>query len=264
MPFKNLPFTVVALLVILTLGFTLKTTKCTHVSSAVKSSETSDQPDSATGFALVELFTSEGCSSCPPADALAIELLHKKWPNVYLLSFHVDYWDRLGWKDRFSKAEWSDRQRQYADWLGLSGAYTPQIVVNGLEEFVGSDEDRLYRTVKKGLLGPKSSTINLSVSRKGDVLEVTAANAVSGSEQLEIALVQDAAETQVQRGENEGRRLKHQHIVLDLKSVGTSKENLRFSLPELGGAHHYQLIAFQQEKATGRIRAVQGFEVPAS
>src|SRR5882757_10188754 len=94
----------------------------------------------ANGFAVVELFTSEGCSSCPSADALvaAVQKENKDQP-VYILAFHVDYWDRLGWKDAFSDAAYSDRQRAYASWLRLSSIYTPQVVVNGRKEFVGSD-----------------------------------------------------------------------------------------------------------------------------
>src|SRR5476649_2001101 len=93
------------------------------------------------GFAVIELFTSEGCSSCPPADALVAKVQKESADKpVYILAFHVDYWNRLGWKDAFSSAEYSYRQSQYARWLKLSSVYTPQIVVNGHTEFVGSEE----------------------------------------------------------------------------------------------------------------------------
>src|SRR5882757_7431762 len=93
------------------------------------------------GFAVVELSTSEGCSSCPPADEL-VEKIQKDNKNgkIYILAFHVDYWDHQGWKDRFSDREFSNRQRQYAGWLNLQTVYTPQIVVNGTTEYVGSDQ----------------------------------------------------------------------------------------------------------------------------
>src|SRR5579859_6695441 len=113
----------------------------------------------AKGFAVVELFTSEGCSSCPAADALVatVQKEDKDLP-VYILSFHVDYWDRLGWKDAFSDAAYSDRQREYARWLRLSSVYTPQVVVNGHQEFVGSDAVKLREAISNGLQAtPKAS-----------------------------------------------------------------------------------------------------------
>ncbi len=95
----------------------------------------------ASGFAVVELFTSQGCSSCPSADKL-IEKVRQETiaARVYLLAYHVDYWDHLGWKDSFSKAKFSARQRQYARWFSQGNVYTPQMVVNGAREFVGSNE----------------------------------------------------------------------------------------------------------------------------
>src|SRR5476651_2422634 len=95
-------------------------------------------------FAVVELFTSEGCSSCPPADE-AIAKLQKESNGkpVYILAFHVDYWNRLGWKDVFSNADYSERQNEYAKYLRLESVYTPQVVVNGKKEFVGSEESTL-------------------------------------------------------------------------------------------------------------------------
>src|ERR1700739_857201 len=96
------------------------------------------------GFAVVELFTSEGCSSCPPADQLVARIQQEDQDQpVYILAFHVDYWDRQGWKDGFSDSRYTQRQRRYATWLNLESIYTPQIVVNGRKEFVGSQEGTL-------------------------------------------------------------------------------------------------------------------------
>ena len=111
------------------------------------------------GFAVIELFTSEGCSSCPPADAL-VARVQKESANepVYILAFHVDYWNRLGWKDVFSSSEYSDRQNQYAMWLKLSSVYTPQAIVNGRTEFVGSEEGTLRNAIKTGLCKEAAKT----------------------------------------------------------------------------------------------------------
>src|SRR5215472_2525698 len=98
-------------------------------------------------FAVLELFTSEGCSSCPPADRLLPQLAND--PNIIPLSFHVDYWDRLGWKDSFSNSEFSDRQKEYAKRFRLSSIYTPQLVVNGEFEMVGTNRSSAEAAIKK-------------------------------------------------------------------------------------------------------------------
>ena len=100
---------------------------------------------------VVELFTSEGCSSCPPADALLAELATR--PEVLALSFHVDYWDRLGWKDPFSSAAATARQRHYAEILGLGNVYTPQIVVDGRWQAVGSDRGEVEHALDAARTG---------------------------------------------------------------------------------------------------------------
>src|ERR1700712_584509 len=116
------------------------------------------------GFAVVELFTSEGCSSCPPADELVSRIENEvKDKPVYILAYHVDYWDRLGWKDVFSSADFSKRQRDYAGYLHLQSVYTPQIVVNGKTEFVGSEEGNLRNAIKSNLQKNSTASIALNV-----------------------------------------------------------------------------------------------------
>src|ERR1700730_14813133 len=117
----------------------------------------------AKGFAVVELFTSEGCSSCPPADELVARIQKENNDQpVYILAFHVDYWNNLGWKDSFSSSAFSKRQNQYADWLNLRSVYTPQVILNGRKEFVGSDEGLLRNAIKAGLqkVSPAQVTLN--------------------------------------------------------------------------------------------------------
>lgn len=120
-----------------------------------------------TGFAVVELFTSEGCSSCPPADEVVAKIQREsKDVPVYILAYHVDYWNRLGWKDVFSSAEYSKRQNDYANYLNLQSVYTPQIVVNGKTEFVGSQESTLRSAIHNGLLQSRGTALNITYSKQ--------------------------------------------------------------------------------------------------
>ena len=126
--------------------------------------------------ALVELFTSQGCSSCPPADELLANLIKEYNDNqqVIAISFHVDYWDRLGWKDPFSQRVFTQRQRNYVDKLDLRSAYTPQMVVNGKYEFVGSDKSALQSALKKAQDDfSKVSVKNLMAKESNDAISVS-------------------------------------------------------------------------------------------
>ena len=117
------------------------------------------------GFALVELFTSEGCSSCPPADAI-LEEVQKKYidKNVLVVAYHVDYWDKLGWKDVFSKAIFTERQNYYSNLFRLNSIYTPQVVVNGRKEFVGSNKARLTSSIDEQLAEKSAASIKLEAT----------------------------------------------------------------------------------------------------
>src|SRR5438105_5237324 len=121
---------------------------------------------------VVELFTSQGCSSCPPADALIHEIANdpKLRGRVIPLAFHVDYWDSLGWRDPFSSAEWSQRQALYARTMHLSSAYTPQAVVNGTHEFVGSNRAALSAALEKASNKTPRAKITLIGRREGNAL----------------------------------------------------------------------------------------------
>src|ERR1700761_7333228 len=142
------------------LGLALMVTQAFMI---IKDNKAAKRATSDKGFAVIELFTSEGCSSCPPADALVARV--QKEDNdkpVYILAFHVDYWDRLGWKDAYSSAAYSDRQRRYATWFKLESIYTPQIVVNGDRQFVGSESGSLNGAIKEGLEHAGSVEIRVS------------------------------------------------------------------------------------------------------
>jgi hypothetical protein len=202
-----------------------------------------------TGFAVVELFTSEGCSSCPPADAAVAKLLSEKSENVYILSFHVDYWNRLGWNDPFSQAAFSARQRNYAQAFSLENIYTPQVVVNGKEEFVGSDATKLNAAVENGLNEESLSDFKISTSKNGNTVTVRYTFSKSHAALLNIALVQPEATTVIKRGENSGKTLHHVNIVRAFHTADV-KENGYFTIEipaDLSGIP-LQVIAYTQSK----------------
>jgi hypothetical protein len=221
------------------------------------------------GFAVIELFTSEGCSSCPPADALVAKV-QKESANepVYILAFHVDYWNRLGWKDVFSSSEYSDRQNQYARWLKLSSVYTPQAIVNGRTEFVGSEEGTLHNAIKTNLQNPAKSELTLSnIKIANDKASVQyQAEGATNNAVLMIALIEKNATTKVQRGENGGRTLSHVQIVRQLKSV-VLKNNSgveSMTLPHGFNPQDWEVIGFIQNTSNGEITGAAKIELPAT
>lgn len=222
------------------------------------------------GFAVIELFTSEGCSSCPPADELVARV--QKEINdqpVYILAFHVDYWDRLGWKDAFSSASYTQRQQQYAKWLKLSSVYTPQIVVNGRTEFVGSEEKSLRNAIKTGLQATAKTPIELSdikVNSDKASLKYHVDGAANNTALL-VALVEKNASTKVQRGENGGRTLSHVQIVTQLQSValkGNSNGTENILLPHNFNTDKFELIGFVQNTSTGEISGAAKAAFPSA
>ncbi|MDQ6755490.1 MAG: DUF1223 domain-containing protein [Bacteroidota bacterium] len=203
------------------------------------------------GFTVIELFTSEGCSSCPSADALVSRILNENKKDVYILSFHVDYWNRLGWKDVFSNAAFSERQQLYASHLALNGVYTPQIVVNGIEEFVGSDEDRLRSSLNKKQ--PSTLTIE-AVKTNSTTIHLAYNNANSNGELLNIAFIQPEAITDVKRGENGGRKLHHVNIVREFKTIEAANSgSMDFDIPLDLREISFKIIAFIQHKKDFKI-----------
>ena len=177
---------------------------------------------------VVELFTSQGCSSCPPADAFLTDLAHKR-ADVLALAFHVTYWDYLGWKDPYSLDAATARQRAYARSLGADGVYTPQMVVDGAAGFVGSSRPDGMAAIA----GATHKTVAVSVARDGQTLLVTVG---AGAGQAQVLLVgfDPSHQTPIGRGENSGRTLTESNIVRSLTAIGSwtgSAVALRQSLP---------------------------------
>lgn len=180
---------------------------------------------------VVELFTSEGCSSCPSADAALRELeTAQSVPGVEVIALgqHVDYWNRLGWKDPFSSVQFTERQRWYAS--GFSGGnYTPQAVVNGRYEFVGSQKKTLAETVAKAAQAPHA-TVTLTRTAAG-TLRVQVSNLPAGTQaaRVALALAETGLSSHVGRGENSGRLLRHASVVRSLRTLGTVKPDGTFA-----------------------------------
>lgn len=210
------------------------------------------------GFAVVELFTSEGCSSCPPADRLIGELQAED-PDapLYILAYHVDYWDHQGWKDRFSSPAYSLRQHRYAQWMGLETVYTPQMVVNGQKEFVGSDARAGRKAIGAALNTAPEGNLTLQIIREQDLLKVHYQFVgATGHTSMLLALVQKKAESMVTAGENNGRRLPHVQVVRELKEEDCkSNGDIQIKMPSGFSGEGWELIAFVQNKKDGKIIA---------
>jgi len=211
------------------------------------------------GFAVLELFTSEGCSSCPPADELVARIQKEAGDKpVYVLAYHVDYWNRLGWKDAFSQPEFSKRQYQYHR-LFSSQVYTPQLIINGNSEFVGSDEKVISDAVKQNLNGTPSDSLNIKAQQQNGRLKLDyEIKGKASGNQLVVAIVQKHATSKVNAGENEGRILSHVQIVrslqtFDLKSGQSGTQNIQ--LPADFNSTEWEVIGLIQNSDTGVISA---------
>jgi hypothetical protein len=203
---------------------------------------------------LLELFTSEGCSSCPPADRL-LAVLAKEQPipgaRIIPLELHVDYWDDLGWKDPASSAAATRRQQSYGRVFGEDRVYTPQMVVDGRDEFVGSDASEAQRVITRALKQQHARVTLRSAIENGTVaatVTVTDLPAQALREPLEgvFAVTEDGLSTVVRRGENGGRTLQHDAVVRQLLSLGTVKD----------GAELTPHVALQPAWQPARLNAV--------
>ena len=220
------------------------------------------------GFAVVELFTSQGCSSCPPAEDLVAKVQEENIGKpVYILAFHVDYWNHQGWKDVFSDREFTKRQYQYASWLKTETVYTPQIVVNGKREFIGSQEATLNNAVTTSLHATFPSSLSLNVSLNSNKIKVQyQAKGAGHNTSLQLALVQKVAQTTVKRGENAGRILSHVQIVRQIQSESVSSTGSGYAeilIPAGFDPKGWEVIGFLQNNNNGEIFAAakQDFKV---
>src|SRR5205807_1529285 len=210
---------------------------------------------------VVELFTSQGCSSCPPADALIHDIANDPTMRgrVIPLAFHVDYWDSLGWRDPFSSAEWTQRQARYARTMHLSSAYTPQAVVNGTREFVGSNRAALSAALEKASNEKPRAEITLAVRRDGNALIANIRATVPANDDLMLAIVEDGVSTKIEHGENAGRTITNDAIVRKLIRVSPSQTMV--TVPLDGTWRKVGAVAFVQDRTTLAIDAVASAQV---
>jgi hypothetical protein len=210
---------------------------------------------------LVELFTSEGCSSCPPADDLLARLLASQpieGARVVALGEHVDYWDQLGWKDRFSSAALTNRQHIYANRLSHDGPYTPQLVIDGRAECVGSDAAAARRAIANAATAAHG-TIAIAIADGRARLTVSALpQKPTDHADVLLAVTEDDLRTDVKRGENHGRTLSHVAVVRQLTRIGevagaagTAEATIAIA-PEWR-REHLHLVAFVQERRGGAV-----------
>ena len=205
---------------------------------------------------VLELFTSQGCSSCPAADILLEAELKKQNSNTIALAYHVDYWNYLGWEDPFSKPEFAERQRAYASRFKSRRVYTPQLVVDGKSEFVGSDAAKFARAIESARQGT-SSQVAISFSDKAIedgklIISYEAVGLPKGAE-LHFALIRNRATTIIEAGENEGLKLVNTNIVIHLQTRKEAIGKETFLLPSNVLPSELSLVAFAQEPHLGPI-----------
>ena len=187
--------------------------------------KTAGTPEAARKAVVVELYTSEGCSSCPPADRFLSAL--GRQAGVIPLSFHVDYWNHLGWRDPFSSSQWSLRQRLYAQAFGTNRSYTPMMVVDGALDLVGSDQVRVGEAIARQRERVYDALVTVEAWRRGDVLEVEIAATPTGdlprSAVFRVFVYESGLSTKVERGENARRTLRHDYVVRDSRTAPWSQ-----------------------------------------
>ena len=227
---------------------------------AIGSARTTGPSTEARVPVVVELFTSEGCSSCPPADALLMALDLRQpvaGAEIIALGEHVDYWNDLGWKDRFSSAQSSQRQSRYAARFRLDSAYTPQMVINGRTEFVGNDSAHAAKAIAeaaRSLAAPPA----IAIAATANDVEVTVTSASPHPRDVFLAITESDLSTQVGKGENHGRLLRHTAVVRQMRKIGATSAGRfsarsEFKLNPEWRRDHLRAVIFLQDPSTLEI-----------
>jgi len=167
---------------------------------------------------VVELFTSQGCNSCPPADEFLGELAGR--PGIIALSLHVDYWDYIGWQDPYASPASTARQRDYVKQLGLRYVYTPQMIIDGHADVAGLQRRKVLRTIEAAAADHKALQVRFERTNGGRIV-IPEGHAPEGGAAVWLAVYDGGHETQVPRGENAGRKLRNYNVVRELTQIGT-------------------------------------------
>ena len=210
---------------------------------------------------LAELFTSEGCNSCPPADTLLEILLHQQpIEGVYVIAMseHVTYWDHQGWKDPFGSQQFTARQQQYGRRFNLDSIFTPQLVVDGTHQVVGSDKRAIEQALRESIKTPKPS-LTIELADAAGVVNASASGpGLAGDKDAELwfALTEDHLVVDVKRGENANKTMKHSGVVRVLQSAGSvdvSSKRVSFKLSPDWKRDNLRVVAFVQSKSNRKI-----------
>ncbi|MGR6320115.1 DUF1223 domain-containing protein [Micromonospora soli] len=234
-------------------------------------------PPAGGGFAVVELFTSQGCNSCPPAEELLSEIesdARERGQPVYALGFHVDYWDHLGWADPYGDAAHTRRQEAYARAFRARGLYTPQMIVNGTVEFVGSDRRQASSAIASALTEEAAVPLGLSVEdlaegTGGGCRVVVNYQAERPPERavLNVAAVERGLENDVPRGENAGRRLRQDNVVRAFTSAQLAQDpgrgRLELELSSELDPRHASVVGYVQNEDDKSIVGVAAVDLSA-
>jgi hypothetical protein len=220
--------------------------------------------EKSTPVTIVELFTSQGCSSCPAADKLLNEIVEKAEQEnkpVIGLSYHVSYWNYLGWKDPYSDENYNTVQRRYAEAL-QSSVYTPQMIIDGKQEFVGSDQEKVNQGLQHASTKSQEYTIILSnlTQHKKDATLNYQFNKIPMNEHLIILLVKKHVENPVPRGENKGRLLKHDNVVVYRQEVELAKQG-SITLPSTVLKESNSIVIYSQNSKTLTISCATKMEL---
>jgi len=202
---------------------------------------------------VVELFTSQGCSSCPPADEMLIELAMR--PDVIALSLHVDYWDYIGWKDPYGSPMITKRQQRYAAALGLRYVFTPQIIVDGGESMVGSDRGAVESAIATARARQKTVDVSFRPDG-GGVVVIAAGQAPKAGATVWQAIYDEERETEVKRGENAGRTIRDVNVVRSFERLGTwtgERLEIPLNLENAAARGRYGCVVIVQEGRSGPV-----------
>ncbi|MGA9253813.1 MAG: DUF1223 domain-containing protein [Roseobacter sp.] len=201
---------------------------------------------------VVELFTSQGCSSCPPADEFMEVLAERE--DVIALSMHVDYWDYIGWKDEFADPQHAERQRAYATHAGRRSVYTPELIVNGDTDIVGAKPMAVATAIEAHKAQPR--TVKVELSRKGDQMHVAvrALQDMSGPFVVQMLRYQPQRVANITRGENAGRVITYVNVAQDLQVIGAwdAQQDFATAIPV---PDDLPVVVLVQNKGLGRILA---------